>query len=145
MTSVTLESEIISSFRNEIDNLKAFIDILKKEEHALIRGVISDLQTYAFVKSKLVDKLTKFDLALRKYMCDHGLELNNSWKTFPDQSESKVIWQEFMELALLAKELNNSNKLIISTLIQHNRCAHIALHCAAEKISVYGPRGQVYI
>ncbi len=145
MSSLSLAPEIISSIRVEIDNLKAFIDVLKKEEHALIEGVIGDLQTYASVKSKLIDKLTKFSFTFHKHMGDHGLELemSNLNNFFLDQSESKIIWEEFMEFALLAKELNNSNKMIISALIHHNRCAYTALHCAAEKISVYSSRGQV--
>lgn len=145
MSSLSLTPEILSSIRNEIENLKVFIDILKKEEHALVEGVIGDLQTYASVKSKLINKLTKFHHIFHKYVNEQGLKLINSYNIFPDQSESKAVWQEFMEFTLLAKGLNNSNKLIISTLIQHNRCAYTALQFAAGKISVYGPRGQIYI
>lgn len=145
MSPLFLTPEIISSIRNEIENLKVFIDVLRKEEYALMKGVIGDLQTYASVKSKYINNLKKFDLVLHKYMSEHGLKLINSYNIFPDQSESKAVWQEFMEFTLRAKELNDSNKLIISTLIQHNRCLYTALNCAAGKILVYGPSGQIYI
>ena len=146
MSSISLAPEIISSIRIEIDNLKVFIDTLKKEEHALIEGEIDDLQACASIKSKLIDKSTIFNLMFRKYMSDQGFEFDviNLDRFLSDQSEFKAEWQEFIKFASQAKEMNDSNKIIISTLIHHNRCAFAALHCAAEKISIYDPKGLVY-
>ncbi len=146
MSSISLAPEIISSIRVEIDTLKMFIDILKKEEHALIEGEVDDLQTYTAIKSELINKIAIFSLMFRKYMSNQGLEFYviNLDNSLSDQSESKVVWQEFNKYAFLAKEMNNSNKIMISALIHHNRCAFAALHCAAEKISVYDPKGQVF-
>lgn len=146
MSSISLAPEVISSIRIEIGNLQVFIDTLKKEERALIEGEIDDLQTCATIKSKLINNFTTFNLMFREHMCDQGLEFDaiNLDNSLPDQSESKVVWQEFIKFASIAREMNDSNRLIISALIHHNQCAFAALHCAAEKISIYDPKGQIY-
>lgn len=133
---------------------KAFIEILKKEENALLKGKIDEIDYLASDKSHLIEELIKFDDNRNSYIKMQSLNLEensvDAWllklvEQNSDLTEIKILWNELLDLARIAQQLNHSNGLMVSTLLQHNQRAFSALHCAAGNVSLYGPTGQTYL
>ena len=144
-------ASFISDLETEKVTLEAFIEILKKEENALIQGKIEEIDYLASDKSRLVETLIQLDNHRNEYFQNQGLTLKknsvNIWfaQQYSDQSEIQILWNELLELVRIAQILTHSNGLIISAHLQHNQRAFAALHCAAGNVSLYGPKGQAYI
>ena len=151
MTSSQHLVNFMKALETERNTLDAFIEILRKEENALVEGKIEKIDYLASDKSRLIDELIQFDDHRNEYLQKQGLSLEkssiNAWLTeqHSGQSEIKILWNELLDLAKTAQQLNHSNGLIISTQLQHNQRAFAALHCAAGNVSLYGPQGQTYI
>lgn len=151
MTSSQHLVNLMKALETERNTLDAFIEILRKEENALVEGKIEKIDYLASDKSRLIDELIQLDDHRNEYLQKQGLSLEkssiNAWLTeqHSGQSEIKILWNELLDLAKTAQQLNHSNGLIISTQLQHNQRAFAALHCAAGNVSLYGPQGQTYI
>ena len=151
-------SQPITCFMTELETEKnifqAFIEILKKEENALIEGKIEEIDYLASDKSRLIEELIQFDEDRNEYFKKQGLTLEknsiDNWLTELTKHDSslpeiKTSWNELLNLAKIAQQLNYSNGLMISSQLQYNQRAFAALHCAAGNVSLYGPKGQTYI
>lgn len=151
MTSSQHLVYFMRELETERNTLRAFIEILKKEECVLVEGKIEKLDYLASDKSRLIEELIKLDDHRNEYLQKQGLPLEkssiNAWlaEQHSGRSEVKILWNELLDLAKTAQQLNHSNGLIISTQLQHNQHAFSALHCAAGNVSLYGPKGQTYI
>jgi flagella synthesis protein FlgN len=151
MTSSQPFLYFMKELETERDTLRAFIEILKKEENSLVEGKIETIDYLASDKSRLIEELIQFDDHRNEFLRKQGLSLEknsiNAWlsEQHSSQSEIKILWNELLDLAKTAQQLNHSNGLIISTQLQHNQRAFSALHCAAGNVSLYGPKGQTYI
>ena len=127
------------------------LKFLKEEENALVEGKIEKIDYLASDKSRLIEELIQLDDHRNEYLQKQGLSLEknsiNAWLTeqHSGQSEVKILWNELLDLAKIAQQLNHSNGLVITTQLQHNQRAFSALHCAAGNVSLYGPQGQTYI
>lgn len=141
----------ITDLETEKCTLQSFIELLKKEENALVQGKIEEIDYLASDKSRLIEKLIQLDEHRNEFLQNHGFSLERDSIAFgiskqhSDQSKIQILWNELLELAKIAQQLNHSNGLIISTHLQHNQRAFAALHCAAGNVSLYGPKGQAYI
>jgi flagella synthesis protein FlgN len=144
----------MKELETERNIFQAFIEILKKEESALIEGKIEEIDYLASDKSRLIEELIQFDEDRNEYLKKQGLILEkdsiNNWlselaKQHSNLSKIRILWNELLDLAKIAQQLNHSNGLMISTQLQHNQRAFVALHCAAGNVSLYGPKGQTYI
>ena len=144
-------ASFISNLETEKVTFETLIEILKKEENALIQGKIEEIDYLASDKSRLVERLIQFDNHRNEYFQSQGLILKKNnvsiWfaQQYSDQSEIQILWNELLELVRIAQKLSHSNGLIISAHLQHNQRAFAALHCAAGNVSLYGPKGQAYI
>ena len=151
MTSPLYPSNFTPVLETEKSTLGEFIEILKKEENALVQGKIEEIDYLASNKSRLIEKLIQLDDHRNGYFQSQGLASEKSsvsnWleEQYSNQPELQTLWNELLALAKIAQKINHSNGLIISTHLQHNQRAFAALHCAAGNISLYGPKGQTYI
>ncbi len=150
-----IASKCLASFTSDLEiernTLQAFIEILKKEEQALIHGKIEALDNFASDKSRLIEKLIQLDDQRKEYTQNQestvAKDSMNTWllEQHTDQLEAQVLWNELLELAKAAQQLNHSNGLIISSQLKYNQRAFTTLQCAAGNVSLYGPKGQAYI
>ncbi len=149
MIASLLSPDFVSDLGIEKKALEAFIDILKKEENALVQGKIDEIDHLVTDKSHLIEKLLQIDDRRNKYFHNQGISSDNVsiWlkEHFTDRSKAHTLWHDVLELAKIAKELSHTNGLMISTYLQQNQRGFGALHCAAGNISLYGPKGQTYI
>lgn len=146
MTSYS--SSFTSVLEAEKNTIRKFIEILKKEEDALIQGKIEEIDYLSSNKSRLIEKLIQIDGHRNEYLQNQGLALEkNSMSSWIEKQHLGIqsLWNELLALAKIAQKISHSNGLIISTHLQYNQRAFAALHCAAGNVSLYGPRGQTYI
>lgn len=148
-SSFSVSSE---SLLKEAKELRSFIDILKKEELALVQGKIDEIDFYASDKLRSIEILIQLNDQREEYFKAQGLTLDksciNNWlrkQQNSDQTNMIEIWSELLDLAKTAQRINQSNGLIISTRHQLHQRALAALHSAAGNVSCYGPKGQAYI
>ncbi|MBY0475733.1 MAG: flagellar protein FlgN [Nitrosomonas sp.] len=145
----------IAHFMNELkaesNSLHAFIEILKKEESALIAGKLDDIDYLTSDKTKLIRELIQRDDHRNVFFHKIGLSLDrkiiDSWlnELAEQNSEIKALWRELLNLARTAQQFTHSNGLIIANRLQHNQQFLAALHSAAGNTALYGPKGQTYI
>jgi len=95
--------------------LRAFIDVLRREQALLTEGSIEDLAPLIVEKTALADQLNRM----------------------PDSNEATL-----RELAAEAKTLNETNGKLIALRLQQNRKALDILLSAADNATTYGPDGQ---
>ena len=139
---------VSTTLLEETKALRSFIEILKKEEQVLIEGKFEEIDFYSSEKFRLIEILTQFNDHRENYLKAQGIDLDkncmNNWlsKQNSDQIRIIEIWNELLDLAGIAKKLNQSNGLIIAARYQHHQRALAAIHSAAGNFSCYGPKGQ---
>ena len=139
---------VSTTLLEEMKALRSFIEILKKEEQVLIEGKIEEIDFYSSEKSRLTEILTQFNDQREKYLKAQGIDLEkncmNNLLSKQNSDQNRIIdtWNELLDLAGIAKKLNQSNGLIITARYQHHQRALAAIHSAAGNVSCYGPKGQ---
>ncbi|SEM75910.1 flagella synthesis protein FlgN [Nitrosomonas marina] len=134
---------------SEICTVKNFIEVLKKEEDALIQGRIDELDMLVSDKSRLAEKLEDLSDQRLRYLSISGCSPDKSgmqsWLAKQPKKELTASWFQLIELAKSAQQINQTNGKVISTRLQHAQRAHLSLQSAAGNISLYGPKGQVFV
>lgn len=131
--------------------LENFIEVLKREEIALIYGKIEQIDSLTSTKSYLAEELMQIDHKRNQYIQSQGITLEwaniNRWlqEKYSGRLEVQILWSEMLALANIAQIINYSNGLMISNRLQRIERAYAALPCAAGNISLYGSKGQAYI
>ena len=136
-------------FSKEINELNSFIDILKKEEQALVEGKIEEIDFYSSDKLRLIEVLTQLgnqrDGCLKEQNINLDEDSINNWLKRQSSEQLLCMWRNLLDLAKTARQLNHSNGLIITSRLQHHQRTLAALQSAAGNVSCYGPKGQAYI
>jgi len=140
-------AEFVANLQLEQDAIKTFIDILEKEQNALVHGNIEDLDYFASQKTHITKKLADFGNKRDQYLTAKGLSLdtkciNNLLISENNNTATGAIWTDLLQLAKTAKQLNQTNGAIITTRLQQSQQALAALQSAAGTVSLYGPKGQ---
>ncbi|MBL8496879.1 flagellar protein FlgN [Nitrosomonas sp. JL21] len=149
MIASLLSPNFVTDLGFEKKAFESFIEILKKEEQALMQGKFEEIDHLVTEKTRLIEKLIHLDDQRNKFFHSQGIRLNNvnAWLEdyFVDRPKARTLWNEVVGLARIAQTLNHTNSLMTSTLLQQNQRAFSALHCAAGNIALYGPKGQTYL
>lgn len=98
-----------------IEALRAFVDVLRREQALLTEGNIDALPPLTAEKTLLADRLNRM----------------------PPSPEPA-----FQDLAAEARTLNETNGKLIALRMQHNQQALSILMAAADPAVTYGPDGQ---
>jgi len=165
----------VEGLRAERDGFREFRDLLQAERACLLRSDVEALLEITRQKSERVDHLVELGSARIRYLESQGLEPGSSdierWlaghadkipgfgKTpssgtgsSPGNSMSRhtasqvmKLWQELVEVARTAREMNEANGTLITARLTHNQAALAALRSGARTSSLYGPDGQTNI
>ena len=147
-------TRFMNELKTESDTLRILIEILKKEESALIEGKLEEIDRLASNKIKLIRELIQHDDDRNVFFLKIGLlserKSIDSWLNElavqnSSFSEIKALWKELLNLAKTAQQFTHSNGLIIANRLQHNLRCFAALHGATGNVALYGPKGQTYI
>jgi len=142
----------VLGLRAELDTFREFHQLLQTEQSVLAAGDVDALMGLASRKSEQVTRLARLaqgrnhHLKAATGMSDQlGID---AWQAkFDPQGKSGAgrLWQELLDLARSARQLNEQNGALINLNLQHNQQALAVLRgAAAQTTQLYGPDGQSY-
>ncbi len=123
-----------------------FLDLLQKEQEALVRGDAEALLPLAEDKNQHFARLAQLAERRNEALARLGLPADRpgmeAWLAGTgDLAAARRRWQEMLERLARARELNRTNGILIATRLQHNQQALQALLFAANQAALYGPDG----
>lgn len=130
----------------ETESLKAFIDLLHREQGMLTHGETESLLPLVGEKNALAGELAGFarqrEAALRELGLPGGRAGMSAWLERGGDARQRQAWDAMLALAGEARALNETNGRLIGLHMQHNQKALNALLGAADLAATYGPDGQ---
>lgn len=140
-------ADLISS---ELDELRQFVDVLRREQTALAGGNTDSLMGLAEQKLRHADRIAQLhrdrDIMLRAAGLGagrDGLQAIRESAALPRRVQNDLV--TLIELAKEARHLNDTNGKLVSERMQHNQKALSALMSAAQQSTVYGPDGHAQL
>lgn len=133
-----------TAFNSERDALRVFVDILLREQNALIENVSDELLKVAELKSTHALTLNKLVEARHSLFQANLPALSASAVQIWLQTELPQclpVWQEIVALTEQARQLNTTSGELIQLKLRHNQQALSVLTNANNKASLYGPSG----
>lgn len=122
------------------------ISLMKEEQDSLINADIINLQTLTIQKVEIVREMSELGRIRHKILISTGYEPQKismeEWLNGAVDSETSAIWTEILSLAKSAKELNNTNGLLINRHITRNQNTLNVLQGVLPGAGFYGPDGQ---
>lgn len=123
-----------------------FLDLLQKEQEALVRGDAEALLPLAEDKNRHFARLAQLAEGRNQALARLGLPADRpgmeAWLAGTGEPTARRRWQEMLERLVRARELNRTNGILIVTRLQHNQQALQVLLAAADQAALYGPDGQ---
>lgn len=136
---------MLNAFQTELAAIRRFIDLLQREQSALVNADVNQLISLSSEKGEQADQLAKLSLQRVNMLRNLGvatekLQIEQWLRTQP--REVAEAWKTLVDAAKVAQELNQVNGKLIETRMQNNQQALNVLMGAANKSSVYGADGQ---
>ncbi|MCC6916605.1 flagellar protein FlgN [Nitrosomonas sp.] len=134
--------------QQELENIHQFLELLENEQNLLASGNLDELALLVADKDRILDQFAKLDARRNHVLNEAGLPEGargiKAW-TSADNNESTVTrdWEELLDLAELAKQLNQANATITANWLQYTRQTLNALHEAAGRTTLYDTKGQI--
>jgi flagellar biosynthesis/type III secretory pathway chaperone len=129
---LTLEATINASVNADIDAMQQLLDLLHREEIALLADNLEEIKQLTPVKADIINKLQQSN--------EHRLaDFSNL-----NHSESFTVWlenQNLMSLTSQAKEINSTNSLLLNQLALRNQRYLSFLKGDNQQEALYGPNG----
>lgn len=131
------------SIHAECEATRNFIEILRREQLALKQAEVSILLPLAQEKAQQAQHLAQLSEARRRWLFTHGHATDRSGvesglRNFPDAAKA---WQELVQLAETASQLNRINGNLVGQRLRYNQQAIAALQEATHFTGVYGCNG----
>lgn len=147
MSSIVSDESFASNLRQERKMTEIFLDILKKEQEALIGDDIERLETLPRDKAEIVMQLAELARQRDKALIEQSLSTDRKgMETLlarrSDAETVTVEWHELLRLAEAAQQLNQINGEIITTRLRHNQRSLVAIQNATGAAPLYGPTGK---
>lgn len=154
--SLELDSAKLNAFlvslKRELEAFREFHQILSTEHAALVDGNADELTRLAQRKNERVIELTQLAEARNRYLTESAGSTNQigmeAWLDVYDPADkyrAGKLWQDLIDLARTAKDLNQSNGQLIHSRLAHNQDAlNVLLGANAGTSHLYGADGQAY-
>ena len=143
----SLGNTLAQTLAEEVRAAGTLLDLLRQEQSHLIDANIDELTKVTEEKTKVVARMGELSLGRHRALAGAGLEASEEgmqkWANSPSADASAAqSWNELLELAREAKELNRTNGLLIGRHLARNQAALNILQGAGEGGNMYGPNGQ---
>lgn len=131
----------------ELETARSLLQVLKQEQACLMNADVDELQRLTQEKSGLVTKMANLGQSRLAALSNCGLEAReesmDTWLRSSSQPHpAQRVWQELLELAKNAKELNRVNGLLIGQHMTRNQTLLNTLRGNTPAGAMYGPDGQ---
>lgn len=149
MTSGSLppESRFLGLVGEETRQLRAFIELLQREQQILRSSEIEPLAELARLKGEAAGRLAALAGARGQFLAGAGALPGSAglgaWlDRQPGADKLRGAWQALLDLAEQAHALNTENGALVKTRLAHNQQALAVLLAASDQAALYGPDGQ---
>ena len=136
---------MLSAFQSELAALNRFIEVLQREQTALVEVDVNQLITISSEKIKQAEQLNRLAqarvTALKNIGIEGGLAQVEAWLASQPQ-DMATAWHSLIETAKTAQQLNLTNGKLIESQLKNNQQALNTLVSAATQSAVYGADGQ---
>ena len=136
---------MLFALQSELTAVDRFIEILQREQAALISIDINALMSITPEKLKQAELLNKMAQTRASSMASRGIVNDRTqveaWLT-TQAAELTEAWHALIEAARTAQQLNQTNGILIETQLKNNQQVLNTLVGAANQASVYGADGQ---
>ena len=135
---------------NERDAVRVFIDVLRREQHALQQADVSVLLPLAAEKASHAQQLAKLAQAREQWLAvPDSLEDQGDMECrLADHPTAAMAWQELLQLTETAHQINEINGILVNQRLRYNQQRLFALQAAAHGLhdnGLYGSNGQPQI
>lgn len=149
MNAKVNNDDFASNLQLECKATEAFLNILKKEQEALIGGDLERLEALPRDKAEIVMRLAELAKRRDQSLLSQGLSPDrNGMEAFLAGNHAtktaKAEWHELLRLAEAAQQLNQTNGEIIAMRLRQNQQALSTLQSAAGTAPLYGPTGKTF-
>lgn len=138
---------LAAQLRAERAAVQSFLDVLKREQEALVRGEDDRIDAEVETKSRLLASLSQFAEERGRWLAAHAHSADRtgmeSWLAGRAGATTLLKeWQELIRLTRNAYQANRTNGILIDMRLRANQRARAALASAARVTSLYGPDGR---
>ena len=143
-------SGLDAELQTELDITASFINLLQKEQEALIGANLEILETLPREKADLTIQLTRLSNRRDQRLSSQGLKSDRKgMETLiarcPKAESTRVKWNELLRLAESAQQLNRTNGDLINTRLRYNQQALTVMQNATDgSAPLYGPTGRTF-
>src|SRR3990167_8903191 len=135
------------SLNEEQQEANRLLQVLKQEQALLIGADIDQLAALTEQKAKIVARMTELASGRHRALGAAGFDAAESgmkaWLArAPAPSAIAKSWNELLELARAAKEMNRTNGVLINRQMTRNQDALSVLQGNRQGGNLYGPNGQ---
>jgi flagellar biosynthesis protein FlgN len=134
--------DLSSQLQDELDALRAFADLLEKEQQVLLKADVDGLIELVDQKNGLIAKLVKLSHARRQSFTAGASESETEDALHRVAPRALPLWREIRKLSTRAQHLNQTNGEMIQARLRYSQQALAVLHNAANSIGLYGANGQ---
>jgi flagella synthesis protein FlgN len=137
----------IAGIANERDAVRVFIDVLRREQHALHQADVSVLLLLAAEKASHAQQLAELAQAREQWLAvPDSLEDQGDMECrLADHPTAAMAWQELLQLTETAHQINEINGILVNQRLRYNQQRLSALQAAAcglHDSGLYGSDGQ---
>lgn len=143
MNDVVTGADIATCLQLELAAVGAFLEILRREQEALIEGKIEQLEVLASDKAQMAGQLAELAARRNRGLASRSLDPGRErMEACLADAKAAGAWRDLQGLVQAARQLNRTNGEMIEVRLQHNQQAIAALQGAAGAVSLYGPKGK---
>ena len=135
----------LMQLNRELAEFRKFVALLTSEQEFLLHNDTENLLTMSEVKSQAASLLMEIGNSRRKALLNNGKDTMETWiaNNAPD---ARPLWNEILELAAQAQQLNTTNGELIQSKMRNNQQALGVLYNSSKNAAgIYGPDGQANI
>ena len=134
----------VASVAHECAATRDFIDVLEREQHALKHADVSLLLPLETEKAQQAQQLAQLANARNHWLAKLGYAqdrtgMERGLEIFPAAADA---WQELLQLAETASQLNKINGILVGQRLRYNQQALSILQAATHGTGLYGSDGQ---
>jgi len=137
--------EYLSALAQERDRVRDFLQLLEREQSALVAGDHDHLMAFTEQKAARILDLRRYSDSRSRLLASHGLRTDkdgmSAWLEQHADAAARRLWDEIKSLAAQVRATNDLNGMLVAARLKHNQAAIAALQAAAHSSGVYGPDG----
>ncbi|KAF7599639.1 MAG: hypothetical protein CGU28_04955 [Candidatus Dactylopiibacterium carminicum] len=136
-----LRTRLLSLLVAETRQLGEFAQLLEREQQILGQRDVEPLFAISEEKNRFARQFQQFADSRTAVLTQAGVEASREGvESLLDEADLPA-WQTYLELAIRARNLNETNGLILTQRLAHNHQALAILMAHSDQPTVYGPDG----